>query len=166
MSECMRSYIRLTLTFKYHIFISFSILVHRFYGNMDSVLEFSWRNIDPIKNRENQLVTWGKDSILTMWPIGAHLKLMCDPDDENSNQNPELPEQQNDGGGPSEGQHVLSSEPPVKNTDHLNAITGTVPIPASLSGVQGVVAVATAAEEERQKINGNFTLCNWNFKAL
>ena len=127
---------------------SFSIIVHRFYGNMDSVLEFSWRNIDPIKNRENQLVTWGKDSILTMWPIGAHLKVMCDPDDENSNQNLELSEQNE---GPS--RHAVS-EPPVKNTDHQNVIAGTASIQSTSSGVQGVVVVAAAAE--KHKISGNF----------
>ena len=109
---------------------------------MDSVLEFSWRNTDPIKNRENQLVTWGKDSILTMWPIGAHLKVMCDPDDENSNQNLELSEQ-ND--GPS--MHVSE---PVQNTEHQNLISGTAPIPTS-SGVQSVVVAA-----EKRKICGNF----------
>ena len=77
-----------------------------------------------------------------MWPIGAHLKVMCDPDDENSNQNLELSEQNED---PS--MHVSE---PVQNAEHQNLISGTAPMPTS-SGVQSVVVAA-----EKRKICGNF----------
>ena len=55
--------------------------VHKFYGHEDVVIEFAWRR--PGYNRENhQLITWGRDSVLTLWPIGAHLKEMCGEDVE------------------------------------------------------------------------------------
>ena len=55
--------------------------VHKFYGHEDAVVEFAWRK--PGYNRENyQLITWGRDSVLTLWPIGAHLKEMCGEDVE------------------------------------------------------------------------------------
>ena len=48
---------------------------------MDAVIEFTWRN--PGYNRDDfQLVTWGRDSILTLWPIGAQLKVMCGDEDD------------------------------------------------------------------------------------
>ena len=58
--------------------------VHKFYGHEDAVVEFAWRK--PGYNRENyQLITWGRDSVLTIWPIGAHLKEMCGETVEDEN---------------------------------------------------------------------------------
>lgn len=55
--------------------------VHKFYGHMEAVQEFAWRNIDPLNNRhEYQLVTWSRDATMTLWPIGGHLKEMCGVD--------------------------------------------------------------------------------------
>ena len=59
--------------------------VHKFYGHMDAVQEFAWRNINPMTNRDEfQLVTWGRDSHMTLWPIGGQIKAMCgqEPDEK------------------------------------------------------------------------------------
>ena len=57
--------------------------VHKFYSHMDAVQEFAWRNIDAQNNRNDfELVTWGRDSTLTLWNIGGHLKVMCGEEDE------------------------------------------------------------------------------------
>ena len=59
--------------------------VHKFYGHIEAVQEFAWRNINPLVGRnEFQLVTWGRDSVMTLWPIGQHLKEMCgeEPDEK------------------------------------------------------------------------------------
>ena len=59
--------------------------VHKFYGHMDAVQEFAWRNTNPLRNRnEFQLVTWGRDSHMTLWPIGGQINAMCgqEPDEK------------------------------------------------------------------------------------
>ena len=63
--------------------MNFFYAVHKFYGQMDALQEFAWRNIDPTCDRnEFQLVGWGRDSVLTMWPIGGHLQVMCGEEKE------------------------------------------------------------------------------------
>ena len=57
--------------------------VHKFYNHMDAVQEFAWRNVDPLNDRKDfELVTWGRDSMLTLWKIGGHLKEMCGEEEE------------------------------------------------------------------------------------
>eukprot|EP00094_Tigriopus_californicus_P006761 TCALIF_06512-PA protein Name:"Similar to Wdr59 WD repeat-containing protein 59 (Mus musculus)" AED:0.04 eAED:0.04 QI:488/0.87/0.77/1/0.75/0.66/9/0/1274 len=59
--------------------------VHTFYGHTDRVMEFCWRNINPSNDRnELQLVTWSKDHLLKIWPIGNYIvDKVGSPDEDN-----------------------------------------------------------------------------------
>ena len=52
---------------------------HRFFGNINGIQEFAWRNVNPLVDRnEHQLVTWDRECVLALWPIGAKIRQMCE----------------------------------------------------------------------------------------
>lgn len=105
--------------------------VHKFYGHMDAVLEFAWRNVDPANDRhEFQLVTWAKDAMIKLWPIGGHLKTMCGEEEEEINKEPVDKEPGGHDGGGSEPQLVKDT---IQAEDQIQGAMASITVAASSS---------------------------------